>query len=33
MDQEIVELCDAIVETQREEISHMQSILDRYASE
>ncbi|NOJ60921.1 DUF305 domain-containing protein [Arthrobacter sp. 260] len=32
-DPEIVELCDAIVETQREEISQMQSILDRYASE
>ncbi|MHA7140352.1 MULTISPECIES: DUF305 domain-containing protein [unclassified Arthrobacter] len=32
-DPEIVELCDAIVETQREEISQMQSILDRYASD
>ncbi|WP_299168271.1 DUF305 domain-containing protein [uncultured Arthrobacter sp.] len=32
-DPEIVELCDAIVQTQQEEISQMQSILDRYAAD
>ncbi len=29
-DPEILELCDAIVETQREEINQMQDILERY---
>lgn len=32
-DPEIVELCETIVQTQQEEISQMQSILDRYASD
>jgi cation transport ATPase len=32
-DPEIVELCEQIVEAQREEISQMQSILDRYESD
>lgn len=32
-DPEIIELCQEIVEAQQEEISQMQSILDRYASD
>lgn len=32
-DPEIIELCETIVETQQEEISQMETILDRYASE
>jgi cation transport ATPase len=32
-DPEIIELCDSIVQSQQEEISQMQSILDRYASD
>lgn len=32
-DPEIVELCEEIVQTQQEEISQMQTILDRYASD
>jgi cation transport ATPase len=32
-DPEIVELCDGIVQTQQEEITQMQDILDRYASD
>lgn len=32
-DPEIVELCDQIVQSQQEEISQMQSILDRYCSD
>ena len=32
-DPEIVELCETIVKTQQEEMSQMQTILDRYASD
>jgi cation transport ATPase len=32
-DPEIIELCDSIVKSQQEEITQMQAILDRYASD
>jgi uncharacterized protein (DUF305 family) len=31
-DPEVIELCEQIIEAQREEITQMEAILDRYAS-